>query len=107
MTGDGQPRPTPSAKPRRSFGCLSGPRPRSSRTTLERRRSEGGRMKRFSIRVNGDRRTVEADPEMPLLWVLRDRLGLTGTKYGCGVGVCGACTVLRDGRAVRSCQISV
>lgn len=64
-------------------------------------------MKRFSIRVNGDRRTVEADPEMPLLWVLRDRLGLTGTKYGCGVGVCGACTVLRDGRAVRSCQIPV
>ncbi len=64
-------------------------------------------MKRFTIRVNGDRRTVEADPEMPLLWVLRDRLGLTGTKYGCGVGVCGACTVLRDGRAVRSCQIPV
>ncbi|MEO8431948.1 MAG: (2Fe-2S)-binding protein [Acidobacteriota bacterium] len=64
-------------------------------------------MRRFTIRVNGERRTFEAEPEMPLLWALRDRLGLTGTKYGCGVGVCGACTVLRDGRAVRSCQISV
>jgi aerobic-type carbon monoxide dehydrogenase small subunit (CoxS/CutS family) len=55
--------------------------------------------------VNGRRRTVAAPADTPLLWVLRDALGLTGTKYGCGVGVCGACTVLQDGRAVRSCQI--
>src|SRR5882724_7996126 len=55
--------------------------------------------------VNRRRRTVTVDPETPLLWVLRDTLGLTGTKYGCGVGVCGACTVLSSGRAVRSCQI--
>jgi isoquinoline 1-oxidoreductase subunit alpha len=53
--------------------------------------------------VNGERRKVDTDPEMPLLWVLRDLLGLTGTKYGCGIGACGACTVLIDGRAARSC----
>ena len=58
-----------------------------------------------SLVVNKRRRTVTADPDTPLLWVLRDALGLTGTKYGCGVGVCGACTVLLGGQAVRSCQI--
>ena len=58
-----------------------------------------------SLVVNKRRRTVTADPDTPLLWVLRDVLGLTGTKYGCGVGVCGACTVLSGGQAVRSCQI--
>jgi isoquinoline 1-oxidoreductase alpha subunit len=55
--------------------------------------------------LNGAPREVEADPDTPLLWVLRDQLGLTGTKYGCGVGACGACTVLQDGQAVRSCQV--
>jgi isoquinoline 1-oxidoreductase alpha subunit len=55
--------------------------------------------------VNGATHHVEADPETPLLWVLRDELGLTGTKYGCGEGLCGACTVLEDGAAVRSCQM--
>jgi isoquinoline 1-oxidoreductase alpha subunit len=60
-----------------------------------------------SIVVNLRRRTVNADPDTPLLWVLRDALGLTGTKYGCGVGVCGACVVLSDGQALRSCQISL
>jgi aerobic-type carbon monoxide dehydrogenase small subunit (CoxS/CutS family) len=58
-----------------------------------------------TLLLNKRRRSVTADPDTPLLWVLRDELGLTGTKYGCGVGVCGACTVLRDGREVRSCQI--
>jgi isoquinoline 1-oxidoreductase alpha subunit len=53
--------------------------------------------------VNGVDRNVEADPEMPLLWVLRDLLGLTGTKYGCGQALCGACTVHLDGEVVRSC----
>lgn len=62
-------------------------------------------MKR-AIRINGTTRTVDASPDMPLLWVLRDLLGMTGTKYGCGVGVCGACTVLENGAAVRSCQIA-
>ena len=56
--------------------------------------------------MNGESRSVEAPADMPLLWVLRDRLGLTGTKYGCGVGVCGACTVHVDGRAERSCQVA-
>lgn len=57
----------------------------------------------ISLRVNGAEHRVEADPEMPLLWVLRDLLGLTGTKYGCGEALCGACTVHLDGEAVRSC----
>lgn len=57
------------------------------------------------LMVNGVAREVEADPETPLLWVLREELGLTGTKYGCGVGACGACTVHLDGRALRSCLL--
>ncbi|MEP6993650.1 MAG: (2Fe-2S)-binding protein [Acidobacteriota bacterium] len=65
-------------------------------------------MRTYGMTVNGRRRAViTADPDMPLLWVLRDRLGLTGTKYGCGVGVCGACTVHVDGQAMRSCQVPV
>jgi isoquinoline 1-oxidoreductase alpha subunit len=60
----------------------------------------------YEILVNGRAVTVRAaDPDMPLLWVLRDRLGLTGTKFGCGVGFCGTCTVHLDGEAVRSCQV--
>ena len=57
------------------------------------------------ITVNGERRRVDAEGDTPLLWVLRDTLGLTGTKYGCGVAQCGACTVLVDGVATRSCQL--
>jgi isoquinoline 1-oxidoreductase alpha subunit len=53
--------------------------------------------------VNGKRQDLDVDPEMPLLWVLRDTLGLTGTKFGCGLGQCGACTVHVDGTATRSC----
>ena len=59
------------------------------------------------ITVNGRRRTITAPPDTPLLWVLRDDLGLTGTKYGCGVGACGACTVHLDGEPVRSCMVPV
>ena len=55
------------------------------------------------LRVNGAERSIDADPNMPLLWVVRDLLGLTGTKFGCGVGACGACTVHLDGQAIRSC----
>jgi len=56
--------------------------------------------------LNGTPQSVDVEPQMPLLWVLRDTLGLTGTKFGCGLALCGACTVHLDGRAVRSCQIS-
>ena len=55
--------------------------------------------------VNGETREAEVEPDMPLLWVLRDELGLTGTKFGCGIAQCGACTVHVDGLAVRSCQL--
>jgi len=61
----------------------------------------------FTLKVNGTSRTVDADPEMPLLWVLRDLLDLPGTKYGCGVGQCGACTVHLRGNPIRSCQVPV
>ena len=63
-------------------------------------------MSEFALSVNGTRRVVAVDADTPLLWILRDTLSLTGTKFGCGVGVCGACTVLEDGRAIRSCQIA-
>ena len=59
----------------------------------------------FELEVDGRRHRVEADPEMPLLWVLRDLLGRLGPKYGCGLGVCGACTVLEGNRALRSCRL--
>ena len=62
-------------------------------------------MQTISFEVNGVQRTVVAEPDTPLLWLLRDSLGLTGTKFGCGIGVCGACTVHRAGQAVRSCQV--
>lgn len=61
----------------------------------------------FSLQINGTTYNVEAAPDMPLLWVLRDILDLTGTKFGCGVASCGACTVLSDGQAVRACVLPV
>jgi len=59
----------------------------------------------LSLTINGQERQLDLEPEMPLLWVLRDELGLTGTKFGCGVAACGACTVELDGAAVRSCVL--
>lgn len=59
------------------------------------------------LTVNGKQHTVQVDPQTPLLWVLRDHLGLTGAKYGCGIGVCGACTVLVEGQPLRSCSMPV
>ncbi len=56
-----------------------------------------------TIRINGTPRNIDADPQIPLLWAIRDLLGLTGTKFGCGIGACGACTVHMDGQAIRSC----
>lgn len=57
--------------------------------------------------INGEKRDVDVSPDMPLLWMLRDLLGMTGTKFGCGIAQCGACTVHLDGVAVRSCQLPV
>jgi isoquinoline 1-oxidoreductase subunit alpha len=59
-----------------------------------------------TLQVNGQQYSYDGDPSVPLLWVLRDEFGLTGTKFGCGVGLCGACTVHLAGTAVRSCQIA-
>ena len=60
----------------------------------------------FDLMVNGTLHTVDADPQTPLLWVIRDHVGLTGTKFSCGIGQCGACTLHVDGRAVRSCSVA-
>jgi isoquinoline 1-oxidoreductase subunit alpha len=60
-----------------------------------------------SVRINGEVRNIDAPPDMPLLWVLRDIVGLTGTKFGCGIAQCGACTVHLDGAPVRSCVLAV
>ena len=64
-------------------------------------------MPSYVLRINGERRTVACPADTPLLWVLRDELQLCGTKYGCGQGLCGACTVHVDGQAQRSCQLPV
>lgn len=64
-------------------------------------------MAKFNVKINGKVRQVEVDPSTPILWVLRDHLDLQGTKYGCGVAQCGACTVHVNGNAVRSCQLPV
>jgi isoquinoline 1-oxidoreductase alpha subunit len=60
-----------------------------------------------SLKINGEVRNIDAPPDMPLLWVLRDIVGLTGTKFGCGIAQCGACTVHLDGAPVRSCVLAV
>jgi isoquinoline 1-oxidoreductase alpha subunit len=60
-----------------------------------------------NVRVNGQDRTYDGDPSMPLLWFLRDELGLTGTKFGCGIAACGACTVHLNGEAVRACGVAM
>ena len=64
-------------------------------------------MKTFSISINGKTHEVNADPSTPMLWVLRDHLDMTGTKFGCGIDKCGACTVHLDGVAVRTCQLPI
>ena len=61
----------------------------------------------IALAINGAKRMADVDPDMPLLWVLRDVLGMTGTKYGCGIAQCGACTVHLDGKPVRSCLLAV
>ena len=61
----------------------------------------------LTLKINGDLKTIDAPDDMPLLWVLRDIIGMTGTKFGCGIAQCGACTVHVDGKPVRSCVLSV
>jgi isoquinoline 1-oxidoreductase subunit alpha len=73
-------------------------------TVVAHRRPEM-RMSPITLNINGEEHTLEVTPEMPLLWALRDVLNLTGTKYGCGIGLCGSCTVLIDGEATRSCTL--
>ena len=64
-------------------------------------------MATYQLKINGQQKTVEADADTPILWVLRDLLDLKGTKFGCGIAQCGACTVHLDGNAVRSCSLPV
>ena len=64
-------------------------------------------MQKITLKINGEVREVEADPKKPLLWVLREDLKLTGSKFGCGASLCGACTVHLDGKAIRSCVTTV
>lgn len=64
-------------------------------------------MAQYSLKINGQTKSIEADQDTPMLWVLRDELDLKGTKFGCGIGQCGACTVHLNGNAVRSCQLPV
>ncbi len=64
-------------------------------------------MAEFNVTINGEKHRLEVDPNTPLLWVLRDHLNLPGTKYGCGIAQCGACTVHFNGNAVRSCQLPI
>ena len=64
-------------------------------------------MSEFNLIINGEQRTVNVDSDMPLLWVIRDTLGYTGTKFGCGRGLCGACTIHLDGEETRSCVTSI
>lgn len=64
-------------------------------------------MSKFNLKVNGKNHEVDVDPATPVLWVLRDHLNLIGTKFGCGVGACGACTIHLNGRALKSCQLPV
>ena len=64
-------------------------------------------MSTYTLTINNETKTISADPDTPLLWVIRDNLGLTGTKFGCGKGVCGACTVQYNGNSVRSCTLPI
>ena len=64
-------------------------------------------MPKYTLKINGESHAVEAAADTPLLWILRDHLNLVGTKYGCGMGLCGACTVHLNGEAIRSCQLPV
>jgi isoquinoline 1-oxidoreductase alpha subunit len=100
--------PRPDAGPEASGAPAAEARFEDSETGTRlgmRRRADGGIMPKLN--VNGRSVEVDADPDTPLLWVLRDTLGLTGTKYGCGAALCGACTVHLDGQPARACQTPI
>jgi isoquinoline 1-oxidoreductase alpha subunit len=80
---------------------------RIRRPDRRKRSSSKGMHMATTLTINGETKSFDAPPDMPLLWVLRDILGMTGTKFGCGIAQCGACTVHVDGKAVRSCVLSV
>src|SRR5262249_7158758 len=94
---------------RGSYGQASpsgaGPRGRRMRSLLIVTTAVHGGLQMADLAVNGRTHRVDVDPDTPLLWVLRDTIGLTGTKYGCGIAQCGACTVHVDGIAMRSCSV--
>lgn len=79
----------------------------ASRTLHRSSRTSGCDVAVFTLTVNGKRESVDVSPDTPLLWVLRDTLGLTGTKYGCGIGQCSACAVHLDGEPTRSCRVTI
>src|SRR4029077_18411390 len=84
---------------------LPRPRPTFFNRLVDKRRN--GRMRMISLSINGQSHNADVEDSTPLLWVLRDTIGMTGTKYGCGIAQCGACTVHVDGVAMRSCSIPV
>src|SRR5271156_4965350 len=83
------------------------PRPAGGRIDPKGRASNGRRAQMITFTVNGTRRDIDLEPDTPLLWALRDAVGLTGTKFGCGIAQCGACTVHINGRAMRSCSVPI
>src|SRR6202022_3594116 len=80
---------------------------RTALRPIARNRKQGREDLMVNVSVNGQQRAFDGDPTMPLMWYLRDELGLTGTKFGCGVALCGACTVHMNGEAVRACGVVV
>src|SRR5437660_12405575 len=93
----------PWTRPRACARHAGAARPHRAGLGRNGRRVPAGGSAMIRLNVNGQAHELDADPEMPLLWAVRDLLGLTGTKYGCGQALCGACTVHLDGEAVRSC----
>src|SRR3982751_3497641 len=89
----------PSSSPQRAFG--------SNRARPVHKEDRRRFMATYELNVNGQRKQVNVDPSTPLLWVLREELKMTGTKYGCGISACGACTIHLDGVATRSCVVPV